>query len=514
MKIPANIINAIQHPELNQYKRFLNRNEEDVEINKTLTPELIQLILEKATEFKDNKTIRACNSILNSQKDPYNTKIPNIGVATDILKNYIKKNMIKGWLFKKESTNTIQAYLVKSIEYIAKYREEPAYIKIYTVQNHPTKKTEATTIVFEPKDITNKTPEQALKEEGYIKETPELHTEYDNATQNLKKLIGQYSKQYIAKKYKKSRNYYQETNTTNPVKAILNTKINEIPSQKFDETELADFALPVPQKFEVEIFNLEENDYYNIHPNNLTPYVYNPNLKDSLILPESHHELIEILTQNLEVLNADVIQGKTSNIILTHGRPGVGKTLTAEIYAEIIQKPLYRLQTAELGTNANQIEDHLKKVLNRTLEWDCPLLLDEADVFIAERNLTNLNQCAIVAAFLRILEYHNGLIFMTSNRKNIIDEAILSRCSAIISYDFTPTKAEVIKVWKLMAKTFQTTIDDKLLEEIYTSFHHIAPRDVKMLLRLTLRLAQKRNLPLSIQLLKECAAYRDIIPNN
>ena len=41
--------------------------------------------------------------------------------------------------------------------------------------------------------------------------------------------------------------------------------------------------------------------------------------------------------------SADIIEGKGNGlIILLHGGPGTGKTLTAESVAELAEKPLYR----------------------------------------------------------------------------------------------------------------------------------------------------------------------------
>lgn len=42
------------------------------------------------------------------------------------------------------------------------------------------------------------------------------------------------------------------------------------------------------------------------------------------------------------------------------------------------------------------------------------LLLDEADVFLAERGRTDMNRNAVVSVFLRTLEYYSGILFLTS----------------------------------------------------------------------------------------------------
>mgnify|MGYP002655347674 CR=1 FL=1 len=43
-------------------------------------------------------------------------------------------------------------------------------------------------------------------------------------------------------------------------------------------------------------------------------------------------------------------------MILCKGIPGVGKTLTAEVYAELIERPLYAVHSGSLGTDAATIE--------------------------------------------------------------------------------------------------------------------------------------------------------------
>lgn len=55
------------------------------------------------------------------------------------------------------------------------------------------------------------------------------------------------------------------------------------------------------------------------------------------------------------------------------------------------------------------------------------VLLDEADVFLEERDMKDLNRNALVSVFLRALEYYNGIVILTSNRVGTFDEAFKSR---------------------------------------------------------------------------------------
>jgi SpoVK/Ycf46/Vps4 family AAA+-type ATPase len=173
-------------------------------------------------------------------------------------------------------------------------------------------------------------------------------------------------------------------------------------------------------------------------------------LRDKLVLPQAHRDLIDILTADRNFLMEDIVEGKSGGTtILCKGAPGLGKTLTAEVYAEVVGKPLYRVHSGQLGVTAGSVEANLSKILQRAARWDSVLLLDEADVYIRRRD-NDLQHNAIVAEFLRTLEYFNGLLFMTTNRVADIDDAILSRCIAIIQFE-TPTKEQAAQLWKSLA---------------------------------------------------------------
>jgi hypothetical protein len=43
------------------------------------------------------------------------------------------------------------------------------------------------------------------------------------------------------------------------------------------------------------------------------------------------------------------------------------------------------------------------------------VLLDEADIFLEERSLSDLGRNALVSVFLRVLEYYNGLRTMPTS---------------------------------------------------------------------------------------------------
>jgi SpoVK/Ycf46/Vps4 family AAA+-type ATPase len=101
-----------------------------------------------------------------------------------------------------------------------------------------------------------------------------------------------------------------------------------------------------------------------------------------------------------------------------------------------VDKPLYPLTCGDLGSVADDVEMNLKKHFTLASRWDCVMLLDEADVFLAKRKLEDLQRNSIVSVFLRMLEYYKGLLFLTTNRVGTFDEAFTSRVHISLFCEF------------------------------------------------------------------------------
>jgi AAA+ superfamily predicted ATPase len=81
----------------------------------------------------------------------------------------------------------------------------------------------------------------------------------------------------------------------------------------------------------------------------------------------------------------------------------VGETLTAELLAEHLQKPLMQVSAGELGTTAEAVEQRLPCIFKRAARWKAVLLLDEADVLLEQRSAQDIYRNALVYVFLRTL---------------------------------------------------------------------------------------------------------------
>jgi SpoVK/Ycf46/Vps4 family AAA+-type ATPase len=169
-----------------------------------------------------------------------------------------------------------------------------------------------------------------------------------------------------------------------------------------------------------------------------------------LVIESESKELVHALVTNqiAREQGTDIVESKGNGlIILLHGGPGTGKTLTAESVAELAEKPLYRVTCGDLGTKPWEVEHYLESVFHLSKIWGCVVLLDEADVFLQQRSLTDLEGNALVSIFLRVLEYHEGILILTSNRVGTFDEAFKSRIQLSLHYE-NLTRLQRHRIWR------------------------------------------------------------------
>ena len=212
------------------------------------------------------------------------------------------------------------------------------------------------------------------------------------------------------------------------------------------------------------LFNLTTSRWAVGNVKHAKPVQHREDAFGKVVLAESRKRLVRALTSfhNDSGKNVDIIDGKGGgNIFLLDGAPGTGKTLTAEATAEELKRILYKVSLGELGSEVDRLESTLTKILGLAERWDAVLLIDEADVFLEKRSSENLARNAVVAVFLRLLEYFGGILFMTTNRGDNLDEAFLSRVTLGLHFQ-KPDETGQTAIWKgLLANSgIKLTEDD------------------------------------------------------
>ncbi|KAF8522068.1 P-loop containing nucleoside triphosphate hydrolase protein [Trichophaea hybrida] len=227
-------------------------------------------------------------------------------------------------------------------------------------------------------------------------------------------------------------------------------------------------------------FSLREKVWVEFYIDNITSVAFNDHAFEHLVLPSKQKKLVKALVEeHSKDQNSfdDVINGKGKGlIIILHGPPGVGKTLTAESVAEHTQRPLYVVSSGDLGTSASDVDSKLSWVLDLVSTWNAILLLDEADVFLEERSLNDLNRNALVSIFLRQLEYFQGILFLTTNRVKTFDAAFQSRIHVALKFSNLDFEARC-NVWS----NFRSQIQHKIMTDGLTPAVNFGEEDCQVL---------------------------------
>lgn len=230
------------------------------------------------------------------------------------------------------------------------------------------------------------------------------------------------------------------------------------------------------------VFSLDLKCYAYADADDVTPYEFDAAAMGRLHLPP---DMLEVLTRvfqaRQEDLFGDLVRGKHGGVVvLACGNPGVGKTLTAEVYAEHTERPLYVLELGELGTNVVQVEENLQRVFARVARWNAVLQFDECEIFLAQRG-EDLERSAIVGSFLRLLDYYQGILFLTTNRWDVLDHAVLSRVMLKLHYPDLDLAARAA-VWRTMLNAAGLSLVSGAIEELAEA--QVNGRQIRNLTRL------------------------------
>jgi len=159
----------------------------------------------------------------------------------------------------------------------------------------------------------------------------------------------------------------------------------------------------------------------------------------------------ETLMQD-EVLKRKIKPGYRA---LFHGPSGTGKTLTATLLGNQLNKDVYRIDLSQVVSKyIGETEKNLEKVFTKAENKDWILFFDEADALFGKRTGVQSSHDRYanqeVSYLLQRIEDYPGLLVLASNLKSNMDDAFLRRFHTIIHFS-SPNAAERLKLWEKAA---------------------------------------------------------------
>ncbi|KAI8996656.1 P-loop containing nucleoside triphosphate hydrolase protein [Trametes punicea] len=253
-------------------------------------------------------------------------------------------------------------------------------------------------------------------------------------------------------------------------------------------------------------FSLADKMWFEFNVRIIQPINWSDEAFENLVLPPDRKALLQSLVEAYsdDHIFDDFVYNKGRGLVVNlFGSPGVGKTLSAEATSEHVRRPLYVVGAGELGTTAAVLDTALNRVFDLATRWKAIVLIDEADVFLEQRSLYDIERNAMVAVFLRHIEYYRGILFLTTNRVRVFDEAFLSRIHVALHFQDL-TKEARRQVWTAFlrkigveAQDFGEDLINKLAER------EVNGRQIKNAVRTASSLALKKGVATSYAHLTE-----------
>ncbi|KAK1832538.1 hypothetical protein QBC39DRAFT_280810 [Podospora conica] len=244
-------------------------------------------------------------------------------------------------------------------------------------------------------------------------------------------------------------------------KFLVKVRENDRNGRPTTEDDLDDEDLPLlPSR--IFAYVLRDRKFVQLVVQRLQPLQKSADAFAGLRINPAHKEIIQSLVDEhfrrksgdrgggVDFNSIDLIRGKGKGLfILLHGVPGVGKTATAEAAAAASGKPLFPITCGDLcRLTPAEVEPALLHIFRLADTWNCVLLLDEVDTFFSQRAKgdNTLAKNALISVFLRMLEYYDGLLFLTTNRPGALDEAFKSRIHLKLWYPHL-TRRQSREIW-------------------------------------------------------------------
>ncbi len=180
---------------------------------------------------------------------------------------------------------------------------------------------------------------------------------------------------------------------------------------------------------------------------------------DDLVLPAAQLDLLRAIVMHVEQRHTvyedwgygAAVRGTGASVIFA-GPSGTGKTLAAEIVANVLQLDLYRIDLSGIVSKyIGETEKNLRRIFNAAEQGGAILLFDEADALFGKRSEVRDSHDRYanieVSYLLQQMEAYHGLAVLTTNMLDHFDRAFLRRVRFIVQFPF-PSIEQRFAIWQ------------------------------------------------------------------
>ena len=211
-----------------------------------------------------------------------------------------------------------------------------------------------------------------------------------------------------------------------------------------------------------------------------------------LVLPARTRGLLKAVEQEarlrrnlLKETERDRLFGGTALLtVLMSGPPGTGKSMSGQVLARALGLDLMRIDmAATISKFVGETAKNLSAAFAAARDANCAMMFEEADSLFARRTETDSVNArhanADTGHLLQLIEGHEGLVMLSTNRRANIDSAFLRRMRFIIEFPMPGIEQRAILWEKLLAPLGVGKRERAALVEKLAAAHQLSPAQIK-----------------------------------
>ena len=173
-------------------------------------------------------------------------------------------------------------------------------------------------------------------------------------------------------------------------------------------------------------------------------------------------------------------------ILLMYGPPGTGKTMAAQVIANEVMTPLYRVDVSQIFSKyIGETQKNLSRIFDEAARRNVVLFFDEADALFTRR--TEIKDShdkyanSDTSFLLQKVEEYNGISILATNNFQSFDPAFMRRLSYVVRFE-RPDEATRLAMWRNMLPETVPRDPDIDNEFLASAFKELTGSNIKSIL--------------------------------
>ncbi|MCR5161345.1 MAG: ATP-binding protein [Lachnospiraceae bacterium] len=184
--------------------------------------------------------------------------------------------------------------------------------------------------------------------------------------------------------------------------------------------------------------------------------------------------------------------------LLLYGPPGTGKTMAAQVVANELGLPLYRVDLSQIFSKyIGETEKNLSLVFDAAKGANVILFFDEADALFSKRTeINNSNDKysnSETAFLLQKIEEYDGMSLLATNNYNNFDTAFVRRITYTVRFD-SPDEEARYALWTTILPK-ETKVSEALDFRFFAKRFELSGSNIKSILYSAAYMAGAEGMP-------------------